>query len=354
MTSAIPMIFASEGVALRGAFYPAADRAAAPVVVMAHGFSAVAEQLAAQASAFARAGFAAFVFDNPGFGLSGGFPRQEVDPVAQLRAYRDAVGYVRTLPAVDPERIALWGSSFSGGHVLQAGALDPRVACIVSKAPFVSGSQLFAHWPHGPALVQMTLAERRPAPAAPSRPCSRSWPPATNPARCPGADGYDYFSRTGGATWKNEITLSSLEMARAHEPGWWIAHLAPRPLLMIVAEDDEVTPTDHALAAFDRAGEPGSWCASPAATSTSIGARASTSRSARRPRGSRRISARPPARHRQTAVLGRAVARPEQYDRHRARTRLLRSRTAPQPRAKDETYAASSVSSWPSLLKRTR
>ena len=97
MTDVTPHLFASEGAILRGQLYTPPATGPWPVVVMAHGFSAVAAQLEPQARAFAEAGFAAFVFDNPGFGLSGGFPRQEVDPVRQVRGYRDAVSYVRTL-----------------------------------------------------------------------------------------------------------------------------------------------------------------------------------------------------------------------------------------------------------------
>src|SRR5450432_854034 len=149
MTEVTPHLFASEGAILRGQLYAPQGEAAAPVVVMAHGFSAVAAQLEPQARAFADAGFAAFVYDNPNFGLSGGFPRQEVDPVRQVRGYRDAVTYVRTLAGLDPHRIALWGSSFSGGHVLQAGAMDVRVKVVISQAPFISGWELIASWPHG-------------------------------------------------------------------------------------------------------------------------------------------------------------------------------------------------------------
>jgi fermentation-respiration switch protein FrsA (DUF1100 family) len=36
----------------------------------------------------------------------------------------------------------------------------------------------------------------------------------------------------------------------------YIDRIAPRPLLMIIAEDDMVAPASHAHAAFDRAGEP--------------------------------------------------------------------------------------------------
>ncbi|MBK6298427.1 MAG: alpha/beta fold hydrolase [Sphingomonadales bacterium] len=90
------------------------------------------------------AGFAVLAFDHPCFGLSGGEPRGEVDPPRQLRAWRDAVSFVRTLDGLDGDRIGLWGSSFSGGHVIQAGALDPRIAVSSLQAPFVAGWDLIA------------------------------------------------------------------------------------------------------------------------------------------------------------------------------------------------------------------
>ncbi len=248
--------FVSEATTLRGRFYAAARPGQRPVVVLAHGFSAVADQLEPQARAFAAAGFHALAYDHAGFGRSDGEPRQEVDPPRQLRGYRDAVSFVRTLPRVHPARIALWGSSFSGGHVLQAAALDPRVSCVISQAPFISGSGLLALRPDEDQFVAALFAEReaRTAGAPPTLiPVVAS---GDDPAALPGEDGYAWFTRTGGPTWRNEITLSSFEAVRAYEPGWWIAQISPRPLLMLVATDDAVTPTAHAEAAFDRAGEP--------------------------------------------------------------------------------------------------
>lgn len=256
MTNVSPHIFASEGAILRGKLYAPDDKASAPVVVMAHGFSAVAAQLEPQARAFAAAGFAAFVYDNPGFGLSGGYPRQEVDPVRQVRGYRDAISYVRTLAGVDGARIAIWGSSFSGGHVLQAGAIDPRVGCVISQAPFISGWELIGGWPNAADVIAMTTAEREARSAGAEPTVMKVVGLPDEPCALPGEDGYAYFTTTGGPTWKNEITLSSLELARAHEPAKWIERIAPRPLLMIVADVDLVTPTAHALAAFERAGAP--------------------------------------------------------------------------------------------------
>jgi fermentation-respiration switch protein FrsA (DUF1100 family) len=245
--------FASEGAALRGRLFRAAGPNR-PVVVMAHGFSAVADQLFRHAEAFAAAGFTALVYDHAGFGLSDGFPRQEVDPPKQLRGYRDAVSFVRSLPGVDAGKIALWGSSFSGGHVLNAGALDPRVTCVVSQAPFISGSALLALRDDLAAFEAGLFAEREARSAGAPPTMIPVTAPGDGLAALPGDDAHDYFAGTLSPTWNNEVTLSSFENVRAYEPAWWIKKLAPRPLLMIVAADDTVTPTAHAEAAFARAG----------------------------------------------------------------------------------------------------
>ena len=82
--------FDAEGTTLRGWLYRAGGAGqAAPVVVMAHGFSAVKEMyLDKFAEVFAAAGLNVLVFDNRCFGASDGEPRQEIDPWAQVRDYR--------------------------------------------------------------------------------------------------------------------------------------------------------------------------------------------------------------------------------------------------------------------------
>ena len=111
-----------------------------PAVVMAHGFSAVKEMyLDSFAEVFAAAGLNVLVFDNRCFGASDGEPRQEIDPWAQVRDYRHAITYASTVPEVDPDRIGIWGSSYSGGHVLVVAAIDRRVKAVVSQVPLISG-----------------------------------------------------------------------------------------------------------------------------------------------------------------------------------------------------------------------
>lgn len=65
-----------------------------------------------------------------------------------------------------------------------------------------------------------------------------------------------YLHRAPEDTWTNEVTLQSNRRARAYEPGQWISRIAPTPLLMLVAKDDDVAPADIALDGFNRAREP--------------------------------------------------------------------------------------------------
>ena len=128
--------FNAEGTILRGWLYlPDGAGERVPGVVMAHGLSAVKEMyLDAFAEVFAAAGLAVLVFDNRNFGASDGEPRQEIDPWAQVRDYRHAITWMRQVPDVDPDRIGVWGSSYSGGHVIVLAASRRRWASCRSSA----------------------------------------------------------------------------------------------------------------------------------------------------------------------------------------------------------------------------
>src|ERR1039458_1259249 len=133
---------ATDGTTLRGWHYLPDGSGKHATIVMAHGFSAVKEMyLDKFADAFAKAGFASLVYDNRNFGASDGQPRQEIDPWLQVRDYSDAITFALSLDQTDAARIGVWGSSYSGGHVLVVAAIDRRVKCVVSQAPFISGSQ---------------------------------------------------------------------------------------------------------------------------------------------------------------------------------------------------------------------
>ena len=107
---------------------------------MAHGFGATRDAaLQPYALRFAQSGLAALVFDYRHFGASDGEPRQLVSPHRQLEDYAAAVAFARTLPGIDASRIAVWGTSFSGGHALVSAARVPGLAAAVCQCPMMDG-----------------------------------------------------------------------------------------------------------------------------------------------------------------------------------------------------------------------
>jgi fermentation-respiration switch protein FrsA (DUF1100 family) len=257
--------FDAEGVTLRGWFYrPESSPGPWPTIVMAHGFSAVKEMyLDAFAERFVASGLAALVFDNRNFGASDGQPRQEIDPWAQVRDYRHAITFARLQPDVDPARIGVWGSSYSGGHVLVVAAIDRRVRAAVSQVPLITG------WRNVLRLVRADLVAQYRQMFDADREArfhgkDPELVPVVNddpmgPAALPTADSFQWFmetSRTRAPAWRNEVTLRSVELLTEYEPGTYIERISPTPLLMVVAAGDHLAVADEALAAFNRAVQP--------------------------------------------------------------------------------------------------
>lgn len=260
-----------DGVTLRGWHYvPDTGRGPFPTIVMAHGFSATKELfLDHYAEAYCAAGMAVLCYDHRNLGASDGEPRQEIDPWAQINGYRDAITFAETLPETDAARIGVFGSSYSGGHVLVVAALDRRVRCVVAQVPLVDGPRngqrlIPAHAMAGLRAMFDDDRRARYAGAAPIR-----IPVTTNdgtPCALPTADSYDFMVDVGGRktdTWINEVTLRSMELFLAYNPGAYIAQISPTPLLMIVELQDHLTVADLALEAYERALQPKKLIALP-------------------------------------------------------------------------------------------
>jgi pimeloyl-ACP methyl ester carboxylesterase len=128
-----------------------------PVVVLCHGLGAVREMgLDRFSERFAEAGIAAFSFTYRGFGDSGGEPRQLLDIGMQHDDIAAALAYVRGREDLDRSRVALWGSSFGGGHVMVMGARDRDLKAVVSQCPFTDGmSSGFTLGPASTAKVML-------------------------------------------------------------------------------------------------------------------------------------------------------------------------------------------------------
>src|ERR1700739_3349778 len=135
--------FPVEGdVTLRGWLFVPDGAGPHPGITMAHGFAGVKEHgLERFARHFADAGFVVLVHDHRGFGSSDGAPRFDVDPWVQIADWRRAISFLEDHPAVDPDRIGVWGTSCAGGHAIVLGATDRRLRAVVAQVPTISGYQ---------------------------------------------------------------------------------------------------------------------------------------------------------------------------------------------------------------------
>lgn len=229
----------------------AADPRGLPCIVMAHGFAGVREaRLDAFAARFSQAGFAVLLFDYRGFGASEGEPRQVISIPAQLADWAAAIAFARTLEGIDPERIAAWGTSFSGGHVVTTAARDHRLAAAVAQAPFADGLVQATSLPPAQALRLTAAALRDELGAlrgAPPRMIPAVGPPGslavmTTPDAEPG-----YRSIVPpGAPWRNEVAARIGLRVLGYRPVSKASDVRC-PLLVVVCDDDAVTPPPAAV-----------------------------------------------------------------------------------------------------------
>lgn len=231
-------------------YRPASADGDVACVVLAHGFAGIKEaRLDAYAERFAAAGYAALVFDYRHHGESGGEPRLLIDIGRQHEDWRAAIAYARGLEGVDADRIAVWGTSFSGGHVLVIAAEDPRLAAVISQAPHMDGIATLRA--AGPAnLWRMTVAGLRDLASGlagrPPRSMPVVGPPGTLAAmNSPDAEpGYKALI-PHGHPWPNRF----IPRAILNLPGYRPVRRARRvsaPLLVQVMSDDVVTPPEPA------------------------------------------------------------------------------------------------------------
>lgn len=130
------VVFDSAGERCAAWLYRPAGSGQLPCVVMAHGWCGVREAgLEAYAEHFAAAGLAVLLFDYRNFGASTGEPRQLIGVRRQLDDWRRATAYARGLDGIDADRMAVWGTSFSGAHAITLAAEDDRIAAAVSQCP---------------------------------------------------------------------------------------------------------------------------------------------------------------------------------------------------------------------------
>ena len=219
-----------------------------PCVVMAHGFAATRDTgLLPFARRFAAAGLHVLVFDYRGFGTSAGEPRQDVDHRKHRQDYHAALAFVRRREGVDPDRVAIWGSSYSGGHVVVVAKQDPRVAAVVSQGAAVDGLKaLFGNsTSEGPGKAArmighvvrdlVTIVRRRPPHTV-----TVVAEPGTD-AVITGPDAESGYLTLAGPTFRNEMCARGLLRVGFNRPVLAGADVRV-PALVVIAERDNVAP----------------------------------------------------------------------------------------------------------------
>ena len=257
--------FTSQGVDCAGwLFVPdgLAEGQQAPAIVMANAFSAVKEiYLSNHAERFAAAGFVVLAFDYRTFGGSGGEPRCQIFPHDQVDDLRNAISWLGTQPEVDATRIGAWGVSLGGGHVMFLSAFDKRIKAVVAMIPAINQWENFLTAMPREAFVGflgMVTADRQARYTSGQVNYMQLVAPPGEMGMMPN-EAYEFYTKaqsTVAPGWENRVTMESLEKFAEYDPTGPISLVAPTPLLMIVAEQDQIIPAALASSAFERAGEP--------------------------------------------------------------------------------------------------
>jgi fermentation-respiration switch protein FrsA (DUF1100 family) len=252
--------FASKGLSLAGDLYLPEGAGPHPVVVMAGGWCYVKELVMPHyARVFVEAGIAALVFDYSCLGASEGAPRQHLDPWSQIEDYRNAISFVRGLPEIDPDRVGVWGISYSGGHVLVLGALDRRIACIVANIPVIDGwrNMRRVHGTVGFRRLRAAIEddrERRYAGEPSGRIAHSAIDHANELSSWPFPETYETFMQlreSEAPAHEHWSTIESTELLLAYDVMPYVGRILDTPTQVIVAEEDDLTLWDLEIAAYN-------------------------------------------------------------------------------------------------------
>jgi uncharacterized protein len=254
-----PVTFCSEGCKLTGDLYlpeglPAKERRAG--VVLCHGYTGVKDlYLPDNARVLNEAGYVVLTFDYKGWGASEG-PRSRLAPYSRVADVHAALTFLGLQPNVDPERLGLYGTSYGGATVVWAGAVDPRVKCIVSVVGVGHGRRWMRsvrrpdEW-HD--LLDRAKADREKRvldgqSALADR--SEILLPDRQSAELAA------IARRANPAAVNELPLEFIDDTLGFYPEWVVDKIAPRPVLFITTDNDRLVPPEESEQLFAKAGEP--------------------------------------------------------------------------------------------------
>jgi fermentation-respiration switch protein FrsA (DUF1100 family) len=247
--------FGSQGLKLSGVLHIPDDLSPGerrPACMVLHGFGSNKNSKAciSPATLLAKWGYIALRFDMRGCGESEG-PSAHIICLEQVEDTRSAVSYLMTRPEVDPARIACAGHSFGAAVSVYAGGVDKRIAAIISSGGWGDGYTKFQRQhaqPDAWAKFAATLGRGRELRTKTGKSIKIPRydivpiPPAMRGNLAPGS--------------VMEFPLETVESMLDFRANDVVGAIAPRPLLLLHASTDSVTPTEQSIVLFQKAGMP--------------------------------------------------------------------------------------------------
>jgi alpha-beta hydrolase superfamily lysophospholipase len=227
-----------------------AERRAAFLVLHGFGSSKDSSNVVQPSNVLNELGYIALAFDMRGCGESEG-ERGRVICLEQVEDTRNALTFLARQAQVDPQRIGVIGSSFGGAVAIYSAGVDQRFAAVISNGGWGDGERKFrGQHPGSEAWARFTDMLRR----------GREHRAKTGKSlMVPRYDIVPIPPHLRGNLASNAIesfpaeTAQSMFEFRADDV---VARIAPRPLLLLHAANDSVTPTEQSIELFKRAGQP--------------------------------------------------------------------------------------------------
>jgi pimeloyl-ACP methyl ester carboxylesterase len=245
----------SDGLRLSGVVrvplsVPADQRRAAFLVLHGFGSNKNSTNVMGPTNVLTDYGYVTLRFDMRGCGDSEG-ERGRVICLEQVEDTRNALAFLAQHPEVDGKRIGVIGSSFGGAVAVYAGGIDNRVAAVISNGGWGDGERKFRGQHKSPdewARFTRMLEEGREHRARTGR-----------SLMVPRYDIVPIPPHLRANLSKNSIEMFPVETAQSmfdFRADDVVGKIAPRPLLLIHAANDSVTPTEQSVELFKHAGQP--------------------------------------------------------------------------------------------------
>lgn len=234
------------------------ERRGAFLVLHGFGSNSASPTCIAPAKVLGDFGYVTLRFDMRGCGQSEGeFGR--VICLEQVEDTGSALNFLAQLPAVDPDRIAVIGSSFGGAVGVYAGGTNPRIAAVVSNGGWGHGERKFRGqhptpeaWARFTKMLEEGKAYRARTGKSLMVPRYDIVPIPDHVRQNLEKQGVGMLAPGSVETFPAETAQSMFDF-RAEDV---VGKIAPRPLLLIHAAKDSVTPTEQSIEMFKRAGQP--------------------------------------------------------------------------------------------------